>query len=98
MMENVVSLAAARPDFEDVVATLRSIADDLEKGEIEMPVTTAVLLLGSTSQRKCEQCEDFEVGSSHIVYAMGPRTDPFTVRGLLTTAAAVDAAHRAEPL
>lgn len=68
----------------DVVATLRRIADDIEGGNLEWPVTTAVLVVGHTDA-------EVPAGSSLMqsaywtTYGMGPRCDTFTVRGLISS-------------
>ena len=81
----VVKLHQERP-CSDVVFALRDIAKQIEDGEIEWPVTTAVLLLGHTGSEKPggeegEYSEEMHWQS----YGFGPRRDVFTCRGLMAT-------------
>jgi hypothetical protein len=82
-MGNVVELKKPfAPD--DIPATLRRIADGIEKGEYGL-MTTALVVLGHTSERMEDdiklQQERYEL------FGCGPRCDAFTVRGLLLTVA-----------
>jgi hypothetical protein len=83
---SVVQLHKPAP-CEDIVRTLRVIADEIESGEhpaAEWPATTAVLILGHESQRP----EDESVmmsRSAWTTHGFGPRHDIFTVKGLLAT-------------
>jgi hypothetical protein len=70
---------------DEIPATLRRIADDIEAGEFGLR-TTCVVVLGHTDERLMDngdklQSDDFDV------FGAGPRCDTFTVRGLLLTAA-----------
>lgn len=68
---------------EDIAATLRLIADGVEKGKYGLP-TTMVMVLGHTSQKVLENGET-EHCQEHHTFSAGPRDDLFTVRGLLYT-------------
>lgn len=70
----------------DVTATLRRIADQIEAGEHgDWPVTTCVVLLGHTDG-EVPQGEALVQQTYWSTYGAGPRTDIFTVRGLLASA------------
>lgn len=81
----VIQLHQDKPAADDVVAALRSVADNIEAGNVEFPVTTCVLVLGHTDSEV--PCGDGDLGQSIFwrTYGMGPRTDTFTVRGLMAT-------------
>lgn len=81
----VVSLQQQAPSVNDVVATLRRIADQVEAGEIEFPVTTAVLLLGHTDKEKLVG-DELHQNTHWTTFGFGPRNDMFTCRGLMITA------------
>lgn len=70
---------------DDVAAGLRGLADRLEAGELDYPVTTCIVLTGHTA----DKLEDGVVlhRSDHDMWAYGPRCDTFTIRGLIATAA-----------
>ena len=71
---------------EEVVATLRRIADDIEAGEHgDWPVTTAVVVIGHTDA-ETNDGENRMQRAHWATYGAGPRADSFTVRGLLLTA------------
>lgn len=63
---------------------LRKTADSIEAGEIDFPVTTAVLVLGHTDSERPEGGQLLQE-SFWQTFGFGPRTDSFTVRGLLNT-------------
>ena len=80
----VVQLHKAAP-CEDLIETLRSIADDLEKGSgPDWPVTTAVLVLGHSARKPAGEDEVMEE-TRWRTYGIGPRADVFTCRGLLAS-------------
>lgn len=85
MTANVLQLHKSVP-ADEVVGTLRRIADDIEAGKIDWPVTTAVLICGHTDAEI--PCGDGSMAehSYWTTYAMGPRTESFTVRGLVASA------------
>lgn len=83
MSENVLRLHKSAP-ADDVVSTLRRVADEIEAGEIEWPVTTAVLVLGHTDA-EVPDGDDRVQQIYWQTYGMGSRTDVFTVRGVLAT-------------
>lgn len=68
---------------DDIAATLRQLADDIEAGERGV-VTTAIVCLGHTL---ADFKEDGMVVSGYDAdtFAFGPRADVFTVRGLMVT-------------
>lgn len=82
---NVIALHQAKP-ADDVSATLRRIADEVEAGEIEWPVTTAVVILGHTDAEVPQADGSLAERSYWATYAAGPRTGTFTVRGLVASA------------
>lgn len=70
---------------DEIPATLRRIADDIEAGEFGVR-TTCIVVLGHSTEEVVEngdkhQSDNFEV------FGCGPRCDIFTTRGLLLTAA-----------
>lgn len=80
----VVQLHKSAP-CEDVVATLRRIADDIENGEHgDWPVSTAVVVIGH-SDSEVNDGENRIQRSYWRTFGAGPRADSFTVRGLLMT-------------
>jgi hypothetical protein len=82
---SIVALHKPKP-CEDVVATLRRIADDIENDEVGWPVTTAVLVLGHT-EAEVSVGGDLVQENHWETFGAGPRCDAYTVRGLLLTAA-----------
>jgi hypothetical protein len=78
----VVQLREAAP-AQNIAATLRRIADDLESGKHGL-ITTAVLCLGHTTDQPPKDGETAH-GCEHAIFGLGPRVDIFTVRGLLAT-------------
>lgn len=70
----------------DVVRTLRRIADEIEAGELEWPVTTAVLIVGHSDAEVPIAGGELRQQSYWTTYGMGPRSDSFTVRGLVASA------------
>lgn len=83
MSDNIVALKRDIPASE-VVATLRRIADDIEGGDPDWPVTTAVLLLGHAYEKP--DGADRITGWHLRTHGVGPRADVFTVRGMLASA------------
>lgn len=69
---------------DDVTAGLRGLADRIEAGEIEFPVSTCLVILGHTKEGW--EGDNVIHSSDHELFGYGPRCDTFTVRGLLTTA------------
>lgn len=69
---------------QDIPATLRRIADRIEAGEYGL-MTTAALCLGHTSEKPDGEAR-FQ-RERYELFGIGPRTDMFTVRGLLLTCA-----------
>ena len=84
-MNAVVQLHPGKP-ADDVCATLRRIADQIEGKEIGWPVTTAVLILGHTDTETPVGNGDLSEQSYWTTFACGPRTSTFTVRGLVASA------------
>lgn len=84
-MTSVVQLHQKRP-CDDVSATLRRIADQIEAGDIDWPVTTAVLILGHTDAETRVDDGALAEQSYWTTFAMGPRCGTFTVRGLVSSA------------
>lgn len=82
-----MTVAPIRKPFapDDIPATLRAIADDIEAGKFGVR-STCLVILGHTSDRPAPdggklQWDDFDI------FGCGPRCDIFTTRGLLLTAA-----------
>jgi hypothetical protein len=85
-MTNIVQLRQDRP-CNDVAATLRRIADEVEAGEHgDWPVTTCVVLLGHTDSEIPAGDGSYAQEMWWHTYGAGPRCDTFTVRGLIATA------------
>jgi hypothetical protein len=82
---SVVKLHQERP-MTDVAATLRQIASDIESGEVEGPITTAVLLLGHRGKDTPDDSGGYWEDVRWTTYGFGPRADSFSVRGLMATA------------
>ena len=80
-------IVALRKSFapDEIPATLRRIADDIEAGEFGL-MTTCLVVLGHTEDR-IESSGDKMQRDVHELFGCGPRCDAFTVRGLLLTAA-----------
>jgi hypothetical protein len=73
------------PPCSDVVQSLRGIADQIEAGEHgEYPVTSCIVVLGHTDAETAEDGVLFQRSYWHT-YGLGPRSDSFTLRGLLAT-------------
>ncbi len=70
----------------DVVKALRKIADQLEQGDFGEPISTALLILGHTGGAQPKPGGGYTRSLATRVYAMGTRTDPFTIRGLVEVA------------
>ena len=70
---------------DEIPATLRRIADDLEAGKFGL-MTTCVVALGHTSDRPMDNGDRLQQ-ERHELFGCGPRCDAFTVRGLLLTVA-----------
>jgi hypothetical protein len=83
---SVIQLHKAAP-CDDIVRTLRVIADELESGEhnaAEWPATTAVLILAHESERP--EGENVTMRRCQwTTHGFGPRNDLFSVRGILAT-------------
>lgn len=82
---NVVPLRPAKP-CDDIAGSLRRLADDIE-ADSDHPITTCVVVMGHTDA----ETNPDENGSCYAstywrVHGYGPRTDTFTVRGLLASA------------
>jgi hypothetical protein len=83
-MSNIVPIQKPfAPD--DVPATLRRIADDIEKGEHGL-MTTCLVVLGHTGEGPVENGVKLQK-ERYELFGCGPRCDAFTVRGLLLTVA-----------
>lgn len=80
---SVVALRQEKPCAE-VSATLRRIADEIETGVIEWPVTTAVLVLAHRDEKPAGE-STFVEHEQWRTYGFGPRCDTFTCRGVLAT-------------
>ena len=83
-MSNIISLIQPK-SADDVVKALRKVADEIEAGDVEFPVTTCCVVLGHTDAEVT--MGDGDLGQSIFwrTYGMGPRGDAFTIRGLLAT-------------
>lgn len=79
----VVQLHKDKPATE-IPETLRRLADKIERGEGLEIVTTALLVLGHTSEKPSKTEPNItQFHAEHELFALGPRVDLFTVRGLL---------------
>lgn len=70
---------------DDIVAILRRTADRLEAGELGL-MTTCAIVLGHTTEGTVKDGIRFD-GMDYKLFGAGPRSDLFTMRGLLLTAA-----------
>lgn len=70
---------------DDIPATLRRIADEMEAGEHGLR-TTCLVVLGHTEERPMENGDKLQ-RNVFSLFGCGPRCDAFTIRGLLLTAA-----------
>lgn len=89
MADRIVTLHTP-PAQADIVRGLRSLADRLEQdgaaGEGMDAITTVMVLLGhSNSKPSNDGSGDLDQSCQWQLYSWGPRTDPFTTRGLLAT-------------
>lgn len=83
---SIVALHKAKP-CDDVVSGLRGLADRIEAGEVDWPVTTCIVVIGHTERESLPDDDGICLqGSRWDTYGYGPRTDIFTSRGLLMTA------------
>ena len=80
----IVALRTA-PACEDIAKTLRVIADEIDSGEYGL-LTTAVVVIGHTEE-KPPKGDYFMTRERYYTFGMGPRQDPFTIRGMLMAAA-----------
>jgi hypothetical protein len=80
----ILQLHKPRP-VDDVPETLRRIADEIEAGEVEWPVTTAIVVLGHTDAEVPVDGGALMQQNYWTSYAAGPRVDSFTCKGLLTS-------------
>ena len=83
-MTNVLTLHQERP-VSDVPRVLRQIADEIDAGDIDFPITTAVLVVGHVGGEIPEGMALFSEVNWQT-YGFGPRSDVFSVRGLMATA------------
>lgn len=81
---SVVQLHTNYP-AQDIASTLRLIADQVEAGEYGL-ITTAVVCIGHTEDRPGDDGERL-LRDTYELFGAGPRSDVFTVRGLLLTCA-----------
>ncbi|HKR17669.1 hypothetical protein [Rhizorhapis sp.] len=70
---------------QDIVRTLRLIADEIEAGEYGV-ITTVAICLGHTEEKPNGEGERI-MKDTYELFGVGPRCDIFTVRGLLLTCA-----------
>lgn len=75
-----------KPEFppDDIVSTLRKIAEGYEKGDFGFS-TTCVVVLGHTEDKMIDG-EKYD-HDHYEMFGCGPRCDIFTIRGLLLTCA-----------
>lgn len=86
MAENVIRLHQDKP-CQNVPATLRRIADEIEANEHgDWPVTTCIVVLGHTDAEVPMEDGSLRQQNYWHTYGAGPRNDVFTVRGLMMTA------------
>lgn len=84
---SVIQLHQDKP-VNDVAASLRRLADEIEAGDHgDWPITTCVVLLGHTDSESRPDEEGWCWQRVHWdTRGYGTRTDNFTVRGLMATA------------
>lgn len=81
----VLQLHKPKP-CDSVVDGLRKLADQIEAGDPDWPVTTCVVALGHTGTESNPDENGFCWQGVHWrTHGYGPRTDNFTVRGLMAT-------------
>lgn len=84
--EKVVQLRQERP-ADNVSASLRALADEIESGKHgDYPVTTCVVLIGHTDSEVLIGNGELAQATFWSTRGYGPRCDAFTVRGLMATA------------
>lgn len=82
---SVVSLHRDHP-ANDVVGSLRRLADEIEAGEHgDWPVTTCVVMLGHTDGERPVEDEQIEQRAYWDTRCFGIRSGVFTVRGLIAS-------------
>lgn len=81
----VLTLHKAIP-ADDVVRMLRTVADDIEAGALDWPVTSAVVVLGHVTSERPRDDGDRWSELSWATFGGGPRSDALTLRGLMATA------------
>lgn len=81
-----MKVVALRPQnsCDDIVTGLRNIANDIEAGKFGL-MTTCVVCLGHTEDRPADG--GTVQSDMNEVFGLGPRSDTFTIRGLLLTCA-----------
>lgn len=83
---NVFKLHKSFP-AQQVIPTLRTIIDQIERGDYDT-VTTACVCIGHTYEHPDPDRPGIRaMKSNFFTFAAGPRVDMFTVRGLLLTCA-----------
>jgi hypothetical protein len=83
MTAKLVELRPAKTT-DNVAATLRTIADDIDAG-FDWPITTAVLVLSTESERP-DGDDHHTVFTDWRTYSMGPRNGIIATRGVLSSA------------
>jgi hypothetical protein len=83
----VPKLVVLRPDkgANDIGRALRAIADDVDAGVYGM-LTTCAVVIGHTYERENPGTDYSAVAERWTSFGIGPRHDPFTIKGLLITA------------
>lgn len=81
----ILALHKSKP-ADDVTSSLRRLADIIESGEIEWPVTTCIVLLAHADAEIPSGDHELGQRSYWKMYGYGPRCDTFTVRGVIATA------------
>ena len=83
MTKNVIPLKQHVP-ADDIAHSLRNIADRYEKGEYGF-ATTCVVCIGHTEQKPSEEGQIMK--DTFEMFGCGPRSDIYTIRGLILTCA-----------
>ena len=84
-MNEIIQLQPRGHGFHDIPAALRKIADEMEAGDFDV-ITTCVVCFGHTKTVPTFDGTVLE-DITNVTFSMGPRSDSFTIRGLLMASA-----------
>lgn len=74
-----------KQDADDIVAALRNIADEIERGDYEFTPTIAVVVFAAEHIRKTREGSSGQ--TAWATHCLGENASEFMARGVLTTAA-----------